>query len=232
MGRGIRGIGILLFVVLFFGRVPELQAYGRLQQCDAGLKRLGYSTEPSENALCGPICLVNILSKFLAPQSEADDLSLLGELVSRFLPRFDFRHQGMEAKDIEKVTKPFFQAQGLRVEAYTRSGYRLSDLRRTMRKNEAVLIGVDAWSVENFSFEDPETRAVQYGHWMIVTKLEGNRIHFRDPFSSREDRIAQVERFREGATGRTRFRLRWISDAPEWGQTIALLDQAIFFKAF
>jgi hypothetical protein len=174
--------------------------------------------------------LINIFSKFLDLESEESALDHLESLVNGPFQQFDFRHRGIEAKDIERGARVFFQKHGIALEIKTRSRYQLAQLKRSLKKNEAVMIGIDAWPIAEFSFEDPETRPVSYGHWMIVTGLEGNLIQLRDPFSEEVDRVAVVERFREGASGRTRYRLRWKSPPPEGDGHIALLDESIFFR--
>lgn len=234
--------GVWAFIVfahfafsLLASELPFDDRYGTIKQCDRRLQELGWIDEKGGNGLCGPTCIANVMLKFkrsLGLRMPRNEIDTVDHLARKFFPGIDFVHEGLTSARLVKGMKRAFKDLGVTVELRHKERFRLNELRRSLRSDEAVIVGIDWWHAKKFSFEDPDTEAVLGSHWAILAGIEGDDIILFDPLIEGAYIKGRVERFREGGHGRIRYAIRWenIHHPEEYKHSLVLLSDAVFIK--
>lgn len=129
----------------------------------------------SQNHDCGPAALFSILSYFNIKNIDYKKLTLLCRTT---------KNKGTSPDNIVMVAKNF----GLKVKKHYKMT--LKQLQNYTDNNKPVLVPIQSWGNEK------NKKLLLSGHYVIVTKIDHDFVHFKDPFyQSKDNRKMKKDEF-------------------------------------
>jgi hypothetical protein len=173
--------------------------YGNVSQLDPDLK--GLLNDDGTSMLCGPTCLVNVMSKVRAvtgiPNSFQSPVEELEYITKNVLPAAglsveELKNYGSSVKVLNQSLKNIFSREGLTAKLQPFSSLErafrwkkeitLDELSQSLLDHSAVIVNMGRYTTQNLDEVGPATR--EAGHYMIFAgfvQSDPSRVLFNDP---------------------------------------------------